>query len=363
MEKQEILVVDDEKDILTIIEKALGMSGYIVTTTTKPAEVMDLLRKTKYNILISDLRMPELDGEKLVACVKKEFPKIEVIIMTAYATLETAVDCLKQGVADYLLKPFGLDELLVTVDKVCETERLKSELVSLKEMDKLKDGFIMSISHELNTPLAVIEGGIQTLIEALYKSGEKEENVKKSVMLVDKQVKRISQIIRDLIDYTKYQAKTFVLKKENVILQDLINDAAKDAQIIAKNKGISISVTVENNLKLNCDIILIRKVLANLLSNSIVFSHESGEILVSGCKENSCIKIMICDRGIGIEKDDLERIFERFYRVDQSFARTTGGFGLGLSICKEIVDLHNGKIWAESDGIGKGARFIFTLPL
>lgn len=387
---KKILVVDDEKEILKFIDKALTKNGYYAKTTTNPFEVVELLRKAdqgsattiagtspattngSFDIAIVDLRMPDMDGLKLLEIIKKTLPKIEVIIMTAHATIETAIECLKKGADDYLIKPFEIKELLMTVEKTLEVKRIKSQLVSLKEMDKLKDEFISTISHELKTPLQAISGAIEILHEDIKKveldrrkilRRLADKDILKLLDIVDRHTVNMKKLVNDILFFAKMEAGFLEIKKSHCEINKLVNDAVKEIQPIADNKKIELTQEIISSdaVCVHCDYEKIKQVIVNLLSNAIKYTQEGGKISVWFEKSAGEIEIGIEDNGIGISKENLEKVFEKFYRVDQSLTREQSGFGLGLSIAQKTVELHGGKIWAESEGLGKGSTFIFTL--
>ncbi|MFA5780411.1 MAG: ATP-binding protein [Elusimicrobiota bacterium] len=373
MKPKKILAVDDEIEILKFIEKALTKNDYFVKITTNPFEVVDLLKNDGFDIAIIDLRMPDIDGMKLLEIIKKDFPKIEVIIITAHATIETAIECLKKGADDYLIKPFEIKELLMTVEKTYEVKRIKSQLVSLKEMDKLKDEFISSISHELKTPLQAVSGAAELVMSSKefgtakrkYRRREEDSQLIKLFEIVARQTEKMKKLVSDLLDFAKMEAGFIEIKKSHCEINKLVNDAIKEIQILADNKKIEITQEIfsADAVCVHCDYEKIKQVLINLLSNAIKYTQEGGKVSVWFEKIDGEVEVGIEDNGMGISKENLGKVFDKFYRVDQSLTRESGGFGLGLSIAQKTVELHGGKIRVESEGLGKGSTFIFTLPL
>ncbi|PIU83222.1 MAG: hypothetical protein COS68_05185 [Elusimicrobia bacterium CG06_land_8_20_14_3_00_38_11] len=376
MKPKKILVVDDEPEILKFIEKALTKNGYFVKTTTNPFEAVKILRSAQndnFDVAIIDLRMPEIDGMKLLEIIKKDSPKIEVIIITAHATIETAIECLKKGADDYLIKPFEIKELLMTVEKTLEVKIIKSQLVSMKEMDKLKDEFVSTVSHELKTPLQAISGAAELVMNTEEFNTDKrkehrrkeDEQLIKLFEIVSRQTDKMKSLVNDLLDFAKMEAGFMEIKKSHCEINKLVNDAIKEIQVLADNKEIEITQEIfsADAVCVHCDSERIKQVLTNFLSNSIKYTGEGGKISVWFEKSAGEVEIGVEDNGKGISKENLGKVFEKFYRVDQSLTRESGGFGLGLSIAKKIIELHGGKIRVESDGLGKGSTFIFTLPI
>ena len=380
MEPKKILVVDDEVEILKFIEKALIKNGYYVQATSNPFEVVKILRSAQndktdgFDIALVDLRMPDISGMELLEIIKKDFPQIEVLIMTAHATIETAIECLKKGADDYLIKPFEIKELLVTIEKTLEIKQIKSQLVSLKEMDKLKDEFISTISHELKTPLQAISGAVEILRGDVKKiefdrrrSARRmaDKDIIRLLEIVDKQTVNMKKLVNDLLDFAKMEAGFLEIKKSHCEINKLVNDAIKEIQPLADNKKIELTqeIVSSDDVCVNGDYEKIKQVITNLLSNAIKYTPSGGKVSIWYEKTGGEIEIGVEDNGIGIAKENLDKVFGKFFRVDQSLTREQGGFGLGLSIVQKTVELHGGKIRAESDGLGKGSTFIVTLPV
>ncbi len=171
-------------------------------------------------------------------------------------------------------------------------------------------------------------------------------------------------LVNNLLDFAKMEAGFFVLRKQQVPFVQLVKRAIEEIKTLAKEKQIEISYFLPSEeIEIYCDPEQIERVIMNLLTNSIKYTQEGGKVSVKFKKLEKEIKLIVEDNGRGIAKEHLENVFDRFFRVDQSLNRKESGAGLGLSICKKIIELHGGKIWAESEGLGKGSRFIFTLPL
>jgi len=370
-EKIKVLVIDDERGIRDMLSYALGKEGYIVFTAENGEIGIEKVKKEDIDVVITDIKMPGLDGVTVLGKIKEIKPNTEVIVATGYASMETAIESLRKGAYDYINKPFNINELSALVSKAYETKQLKSQLVSLKELDKLKDEFIAAVSHELKTPLMAISGAIELLLASEGVEDEEnlqfkyDENTKKILEIIDRQTKKMRVLVNNILDFAKMEAGFFVLKKQKTSFIKIVNEAIKEVQSLAESKKIEITkqLPVEEDVTVNCDPDQIERVITNFLTNSIKYTQEGGKVSVSFEKTDNEVKLTVEDNGKGIDKENLEKVFERFYRVDQSLNRKESGAGLGLSICKKIIELHNGKIWAESEGLGKGSRFIFKLPI
>ena len=233
------------------------------------------------------------------------------------------------------------------------------DITRLKELEKIREDFVANVSHELRTPLTTIKGYAETLLEGALK----EEVAFQFVQVINRHADRLTKIVEDLLTLSKIESKEFSLKPERLSISELIDGTLDVIKEEADKKGVSISWSESTpSLFIFGDRKGLEQVLINLLDNAIKYGREGGNIKISVNENpNAEIQVSVEDDGIGIPKEDLPRIFERFYRVDKGRSKELGGTGLGLSIVKHIVQAHGGKVWAESQ-IGKGSTFYFTLP-
>ena len=232
------------------------------------------------------------------------------------------------------------------------------DITRLKESEKIRQDFVANVSHELRTPLTTIKGYAETLLEGALE----EEVAFQFVQVIKRHTDRLTKIVEDLLMLSKMESKEFQLKMEVISLRDLIDDAIDFVKEPAEKRKISISRNeTPSSLKLEADRNYLEQILINLLDNAIKYTPEGGRITISVIeKDPKEIQFSIEDNGIGIPREDIPRIFERFYRVDKGRSQELGGTGLGLSIVKHLVKAHCGKVWVESQ-LGKGSTFYFTL--
>jgi two-component system phosphate regulon sensor histidine kinase PhoR len=233
------------------------------------------------------------------------------------------------------------------------------DITRLKELEKIRRDFVANVSHELRTPLTTIKGYAETLLEGALE----EEVAAQFVRVIKRHSDRLEKIVEDLLILSKIESKEFQLRIESLSVSDLIADAIDFLKEPLSKKKISISVLeISPTPLIYGDRQYLEQVLINILDNAIKYGCDGGniKILVSENPDDK-IQVSVEDDGIGIPKEDLPRIFERFYRVDKGRSKELGGTGLGLSIVKHIVQAHGGNVWAESE-ITKGSTFYFTLP-
>jgi PAS domain S-box-containing protein len=246
---------------------------------------------------------------------------------------------------------------------VSENKKATWELEKAKEREQMKTEFMSVISHELRTPLTPIQGYTDMLISEQI--GKLTPEQKTAVDVIKKQSRRLLSLIDSVLDITRVEyGRPIEIKKEPVSLNAIVDDAVGSMDFQFQEKEIKPGIVRSPEVDtLLADESKITRVISNLLGNALKFSPKKGQVDIRITKIGGAAQIEVADSGIGIDKENLERIFDKFYQVDSSYTRSAGGIGMGLAIVKEIIEAHGGKVWAQSDGLGHGARFIFTLPL
>jgi len=239
-------------------------------------------------------------------------------------------------------------------------EKLKKSYEELIEADRLRTEFVSNITHELLTPLTSIKGFTELLHDET--TGKISSEQKKNLEIILRNSDRLIGLIKDLLDVSRLEKNRFGLQFGLVPVEDILLKSAQDVQPQAKCKEITIVQDVEPLPRILGDEGRLIQVITNLLSNSIKFTPQGGTITIAARENKSEIKISITDTGIGIPPEKLSRIFDRFYQIDGSSSRKYGGMGLGLSICKSIIESHYGTIWAESNGLGSTFHVILPKP-
>ncbi|OGF47715.1 MAG: hypothetical protein A2231_01060 [Candidatus Firestonebacteria bacterium RIFOXYA2_FULL_40_8] len=377
MEKKwTVLVIDDEQDLREMLSFTLVNEGYNVLTAANGKLGVEKAEKEDVDVIISDIKMPEMDGITVLGKVKEMKPEIEVIMATGFGTMETAIESLRKGAFDFIHKPYNIDELIALIIKACETKKLKSQVLSLQQMDKLKDEFLSIVSHELKTPLASISGAIQLLMddegvdEEKLLSNSSEDN-QKLLKMISRNADKIRKLIDNLLDFAKMEAGFWELKITDIKMAEIMDEIPVTVKPVASLKNIEVVMGVSlsgqkydfEKLLFKGDMDQIGRVVVNFVTNAVKYTPENGKVCVWAEKTGNDIRVVVEDNGKGIAAENLQKVFDKFYRVDQHLKKLEAGFGLGLAICKKIIELHKGKLRAESDGLGKGSRFIFTIPV
>jgi signal transduction histidine kinase/GGDEF domain-containing protein len=376
-----ILVVDDEKDIRNFLLKALTrIAGFQVDLAENGREALKKIEKEKFDLVLTDLKMPEVDGLHLITEIFRSKPEVLTVLMTGHGTIDSALEAMKHGASDYLTKPLNLDETILRLKKVLEekqrfvtlkdyAEQLERANQELRKVDAMKSEFVSVASHELRTPLAAIKNSIQLVLSE--KTGAINENQTKFLSMAERNINRLTNILNDLLNLSKIESGNIELKFGDVVLKSLIELTVSALQPQADGKSIKIIIETPDGLPpVYGDKDKIEQILINLIGNAIKFTPEGGNIFVSGIpfseeREGGLshkVAISVKDTGIGIPHEHLSSIFDKFFQVEGTLQRSVGGTGLGLAITKGLVEAHQGKIWAESE-VGKGSAFTFTLPV
>jgi two-component system phosphate regulon sensor histidine kinase PhoR len=232
------------------------------------------------------------------------------------------------------------------------------DLTRLKQLERTREEFVANVSHELRTPLSLIKGYVETLLDGARNNPEVAQRFLK---IIERNTQRLDLLIQDLLTISALESERIKLALLPTNLRSLADKIFADLHARADAKNIQLANELPELTAL-ADANRMDQVLANLVDNAIKYGRAQGRVIVGGkMVEDQKIEVFVRDDGPGIPPEALDRVFERFYRVDKARSRDQGGTGLGLSIVKHIVQAHGGKVWVESE-LGKGATFYFTLP-
>jgi two-component system, OmpR family, phosphate regulon sensor histidine kinase PhoR len=235
------------------------------------------------------------------------------------------------------------------------------DITELKKMDQIRRDFVANVSHELRTPLSILRGYIETLLDNPKTA---REELSRILGVMERHSKRLDLLAQDLLTLAQLESANPNLQLGNVDLSNLFKEVIRDWEKKLATKQLSVIVDVPPDMPtVRADRVRLEEALYNLLDNAVKYSPEHGEIGLVGRRRDKQIVLSVSDNGIGIDKEDLPRIFERFYRADKArTAENIGGTGLGLAIVKHVAQLHGGHVEAESE-LGKGTTIRVVLPL
>jgi len=252
-----------------------------------------------------------------------------------------------------------LDGISVFAKDITERKRLEKKVGEIEELNKLKSDILSTVSHELRTPLATIKGYSTMMLEYDKRLAPAEKlNYLKSI---DKATDRLTELVEHLLDMSRLEAGLLKMDMQQVNFLDIVTATIDDSCFIHATHKIILDI-VGILPDLTIDAYRIRQVIENLIDNACKYSETGTEVIVTICQKESELQISITDQGIGIPANELEMVFDRMYRIKQRLSQDPGGMGLGLALCKALVEAHEGRIWIESEQ-GKGSCCSFTLPL
>ncbi len=486
-----ILVVDDDQTIRDGCSRILSKSGWTVIAAENGQKGLDEIRSLRgeIDVVLLDLMMPGLSGMEVLEQSLQTDPDLLVIVITGYATVESAVEAMKKGAYDFIAKPFAPDQLRIVVKRALERRALQKEtaflrqerekslrdiatekskiktiihsmgdgvlvcdqdgsvvltnpaadrmlrlsedhllgkllteahlppdlastidkslktresafasvsqelsvgaaeevhlrahtapvkndvgeimgavtvlqdISYLKELDKMKSEFIAMVAHELRAPIAAVEQQITVILNKM--AGEVTEKQEQLLSRAKERTKGLLDLIKDLLDLSKIEAGKMVQYKEPLSLYEVIQRVVDLMKAEAENKKIDLQwIGSAETPLIHADRNSMEEIFTNLISNAIKYTPENGKVRVVLGEERGFVKASVSDTGIGIEEENLPRIFDKFYRVKTKETRQIVGTGLGLSIVKSMVAAHLGSISVESK-VGIGTTFTILLP-
>ncbi|MBI5630160.1 MAG: hybrid sensor histidine kinase/response regulator [Elusimicrobia bacterium] len=362
------LVVDDDEEFLFYVQTALESAGYDVETAASLMESQELLRRRSFAVILADLRLPGASGLDVLDEARKIDSLAVGIVLTGHSSVSSALQALREGAYDYLLKPCPPEELAAAVGRAVEHYHLKVSLVQkTAELEKLeaqldvKSRALQDVSHELKNPLSVVSGYSALLLK---RGGEsyKPEELRKGLQSIYSNAQHLNRLLDDLMESTRVSARKVTLSKSRLSAREAASEAVENLRLEAAKKGIELSCeTGDEELFIEADKHRLTQILLNLLGNALKFTPSGGKVRISLKSLEDCARFCVQDTGVGIDPAETERLFERFYQAEGTRLNHKG-LGLGLEISKGLVEMHDGKIWVESRP-GMGASFYFTIPL
>ena len=337
-------------------------------------QALEAIRQRPPELVLTDVMMPGRDGFGLLEELRAD-PRTKttpIIMLSARAGEDARIEGL-EGCDDYLIKPFSpgsccrvsatieLDqvrrEVVAAKERVVNT--LESTEIALRDADRRKDEFLAMLAHELRNPLAAISNATQ-----LAKRSDSNEHRQWSQEVIEAQVKNLSRMIDDLLDVSRITLGKIQLQTQTLNLGHVINSAVEAARPFIEERKHRLTVDLAAGpLRVEGDPTRLERVFVNLLNNAAKYSESSGHITLSAQADGSETVVTIDDTGVGMTPELIAKAFDLFAQGDRTIARSAGGLGIGLTLVKNLVEMHGGKVAAESEGPGKGSRLSVRLPL
>jgi two-component system sensor histidine kinase/response regulator len=370
-----ILVIDDELGIREGCRRALEPQGYVVESASTIKDGLRKIQEDDFDLVLLDIMMPDGMGIDLLDPIAEKDPDIVSVIITGYATVELAVEAIKQGAYDFISKPFDADFLLMTVNQGLEKRRLSleakrlqtieeqaAELTRAKEemerLDQFKTSFTLMVAHELRAPISALLSFLRTMQKGYVPADQQQEILQRAI----ERAEELLDLVNDLLSLVAAREELVSPKRTMYSLEDSLEKIVPLFKAQAEEKDLSFNVEVQQRPLVEANPDQIDQVWSNLISNAVKYTPGGGSIKVKLEEDHGWAIGTVEDTGIGIAPEHQAKIFDDFYRTPEAKAFERLGTGLGLTLVKKIVEGYGGSIEFEST-LGKGSRFSFRLPI
>ena len=368
-----VLIVDDNPKALAIAKARLKKEMLEILCVENGKRCVEITRKEKPDLILLDVDMPDISGFEVCQTLKDDAAlcTIPVIFLTASDDNEDRVKGLDMGAVDYVTKPFDVFELRARVRAALRTKQLQDQLANLnheleervehrtaeiKQLLRQKDAFVNQLSHDLKTPLTPLVA----LLPMLANRTEDTES-KRMLELVMDNVDYMKNLTEMTLQLARLNSPGIQLKLEKVDLVSEIKNTIDSLSPVFEENGINVVNNTTPPLDVEADRVLIKELINNLVSNAVKYTNGVGTVTFNSFLNDDTVGISITDTGIGMTMEQQKRVFEEFYKTDDA-RNDRSSTGLGLAICRSIIEKHGGSIKAESPGSGQGTTMHFTLP-
>lgn len=359
--KSTILVIDDDESMRDSCTQILTKDGFLAEIAKDGSSGLEKIKETKPDLVLIDLKMPGINGLEVLERTNEIDPNIIAVVITGYATVESAVEAMKKGAYDFLPKPFTPDELRIIIKRGLERRKLILETESLRREKKLmEENFITMVSHQLRSPLVAILQYFEVILGGM--AGKVSGKQKEMIQKAQRRLENLMNLINDWLDVARLDNGQIINKLKPLSLKKVIKKTLEDMRPLAKKNDISLELRPSpGNKNVLGDEESLKQVFSNLITNAIRYNKPKGKVIITIKETRDFIAAEIQDTGIGIAEEHLPFIFDQFYRVRRGESQKIKGTGLGLSIAKKIVEAHGGSIQVSSK-LGKGSTFTVLLP-
>lgn len=348
-----LLFIDDEEIVLRSCRRIFAKEDFEIETAASGEEGLEKARTGGFDVVVTDLKMPGLGGMEVLHALRKERPEIIVVIFTGYANVETAREALKNGAFDYIPKPFTPDEIKEVVRNAVKARAGNAEAKMIDLM--------AIVSHELKSPLATV----QTTAETLYRGyfGKLEPEQQKIIGTILRNCEYLEDVIRSYLDLSKMEIDALAaFQKEMRIGADALAETVAVPEVKDNLRRMPVVVDIKDDPPVLGDPQLLKIVIRNLVNNAIKYGREGTPVNVTLEKSGGEAVLTVRNEGVGISPEDIQnRLFRKFVRLKQKGTEGVKGSGLGLYICRKIVEKHNGRIWVDGRE-GSWVAFHVALP-
>jgi len=357
-----VVVIDDDYAMRLSCRKILAKMGLRAEVFEDGARGLEGVAALKPGLVVVDLKMPGISGMEVVSRVHEIDPQIIIVVITGYATIDTAIEAMKSGAYDFLPKPFSPDELRLIVNRGLDRRRLALESQQAEiERALLKRRFVTFVSHQLRTPLVAIHQYLDVL-KHLDQGDNMQARRQEWIDRCLKRTEELQNLISDWLTLARVEGGTLTKERVRADLNQIIGGILKTYQEMAAAEGVALQNALPEEPLCVCgDRSCLSVLFDNLITNGIKYNKPGGRVRVSGCTEGGEVMIAVADTGVGIPEKYRPYLFDEFFRIRDDSAKRTAGTGLGLHISKRIVNEMAGSIDVESEA-GAGSTFRVRLP-
>jgi two-component system sensor histidine kinase/response regulator len=361
-ERHTVLVVDDEEAIRDSCCQVLSKVGYECHTAIDGIEGLHLTHQLEPAVVLLDLMMPGIDGLEVLDQVTATHPNLICIVITGYATIESAVEAMRRGAFDFLPKPFNPDELRLIVNRGIQQHKLLTERNALRdEKQRMEQYFITIVAHELRSPLLLVKQYLDLIVGG--KMGSVDDTAREMLGGAHSTLIGLLDIIADWLKLARINSGDIAGGMGEIEVCPVLEKVVKDLAPYAEDKGVRLRLErLTEPCRVRAHAESLEVVFKNLVSNAIKYNTPDGSVVVEGQCVDGNLRVDVRDTGIGIPKEELPFIFQDFFRVKSSQTAEIQGTGLGLSIVEKILEGHRGSVKVCSS-VGEGTVFTVFLPL
>ena len=367
-----ILHLEDSPADAQLVEATLAESGldFEFLCVETEAEFQAALQQGALDVILADYCLPSFDGMAALELARLKLPEVPFIFVSGGIGEERAIETLKAGATDYVLKD-RLRRLVPSVERALREAAERAERMALaaenerlyretQDASRRKDEFLAMLAHELRNPLGAILSADQLICEDAHN----EQAVAKAGEIIQRQGQHMVRLLDDLLDVARVTQGKITLRRELVDLTDLVYDAVTAVQphITARHQDFSVEIA-DLPLYVRGDATRLEQIQVNLLTNASKYSPPGEQIRLRLTREGDEAVLSVRDTGRGIAPEMLDRIFDLFVQADETFDRSAGGLGVGLTLVRSLVEMHGGQVTAYSAGLGHGSEFVVRLPL
>ena len=358
-----LLIVDDDESFRKLLATTLQEEGYKVDDTHSAETAIEMARAHTYDIILLDVKMPGMNGIDALRILRKDSSNTDYMMLTGVHDISIAVEAVKLGAREYLTKPFDADFLLKQIRTLLRAR------IAEQKLREAEAQFSSRLLYDLRNPLSTIQTGIGFLLKGM--AGQLNDQQEVVVGHLSANTDKLLTLLNDMIDLSKFETGTVEVEMMPTNLDDFIPRACEEFRPLASAKKIDLRLNVSGNLPtVTVDTDKVGQVVKNLLDNAIKYTNENGSIAIdvnltrpdTGKPEKEYVEIKVKDNGAGISAEELPFVFDKYKEFLTGKTSSKKTTGLGLAICRNIVEAHRGRMWVDSEP-GKGSTFTVLLPV